>query len=230
LGGIVIDLGEVTTPQLHHAVYYHKKHNLAPVEGMNSKIFQDHYDRMLLEGYNELIETIPSTTETKLALFGDGLIIDASCGVGSIALSSLLPNLVSFNQSGENTFYEVCNESGSGPVNEDCGAELVQKNRTLPRNVNTVNGRNKLMCSLDGDADRIVFHYFLPVDDTLLSPEPSDVQWILLDGDKIAGIISLFLIKEIEETPLIAMGFTIGTIVFEATKASAAFLCPTFFT
>lgn len=61
----------------------------------------------------------------------------------------------------------VCyNKSGDGPVNEKCGAELVQKNQQKPCIGKLIgyNGEdnrayaNELFCSFDGDADRIVFH------------------------------------------------------------------------
>ncbi len=58
------------------------------------------------------------------------------------------------------------NKTGDGPVNDKCGAELVQKNQQKPSigklvGYNDGDSRayvNELFCSFDGDADRIVFH------------------------------------------------------------------------
>ena len=67
---------------------------------------------------------------------------------------------------------------GDGPLNDGCGAEWVQKGRTPPRGAEAAAalGNCARACSLDGDADRIVFHYY-----------DSD-QGRLLDGDKIAAL------------------------------------------
>jgi phosphoacetylglucosamine mutase len=46
------------------------------------------------------------------------------------------------------------------------------------------------MCSFDGDGDRIVFHAFL------------QDKWVLLDGDKIAVLISTFLGRELSAANL----------------------------
>ena len=54
----------------------------------------------------------------------------------------------------------------------------------------------KLMCSFDGDADRIVFHAFATQDET------ASAKWILFDGDKIAAVISLLLSQELKAAKL----------------------------
>ena len=52
----------------------------------------------------------------------------------------------------------LANKVGDGPLNDGCGAEWVQKGRTPPRAESAAAlGNCARACSLDGDADRIVF-------------------------------------------------------------------------
>jgi phosphoacetylglucosamine mutase len=77
-----------------------------------------------------------------------------------------------------------------GELNGGCGAEFVQKARRPPRSFDSAamaaatGGR---AASLDGDADRIVFHYWR-----------ADGSWALLDGDKIAALIAGFVVEHLD--------------------------------
>ncbi len=98
------------------------------------------------------------------------------------------------------------NVPGDGPLNERCGAEFVQKQQRAPI-IYTNNGigtnhididgiatapkavttKMDYIASLDGDADRIVFHY-----------RDDRGKLVLLDGDKIAVLVSSFLQEELD--------------------------------
>ena len=78
-------------------------------------------------------------------------------------------------EKGANVILDLRNVARAGPVNEGCGAELVQKGQVPPSGVSKEEDQDKVLCSFDGDADRIVFHAF-----------PSGADWYLLDGDRIA--------------------------------------------
>lgn len=54
----------------------------------------------------------------------------------------------------------------------------------------------KMLCSFDGDADRIVFHAFATQDGG------TTAKWVLYDGDKIAAVISLLLAQELKAAQL----------------------------
>ena len=59
----------------------------------------------------------------------------------------------------------LLNNVGEGELNEACGAEYVQKGRTPPVGwgaPDMVSGvlKDKRLCSIDGDGDRLVYHFF----------------------------------------------------------------------
>jgi len=85
---------------------------------------------------------------------------------------------------------------GEGPLNHNCGAEHVQKNRTAPRiytkGLQSAVGTNEVrfFASLDGDADRIVFHF-------KNNRNGDEDSFHLLDGDKIAVLVAKFIQDEL---------------------------------
>ena len=62
-------------------------------------------------------------------------------------------------------------------LNEGCGAEFCQKERLPPRSFESAEAAPGRLCSLDGDADRLVYCYW------------RGKEWRLLDGDKIAALL-----------------------------------------
>jgi len=79
----------------------------------------------------------------------------------------------------------IANCVGDGALNEGCGAEYVQKGRKPPRGLEKPPSAPHRACSVDGDADRIVFHYW------------KGSEWRLLDGDKIAALFASFVCEEL---------------------------------
>jgi phosphoacetylglucosamine mutase len=141
------------------------------------------------------------------------VIVDGAYGVGGLAITSFVEIFNStFAQSSSSSLaVDLRNKVGEGSVNDGCGAEVVQKGQIPPQGVTPSSDSSKLMCSYDGDADRIVFHTFGPS------------SWSLLDGDKIASLVSTFLIGEIRAAGLSA--FRMGVVqTAYANGASTAFL------
>ncbi|SGZ49236.1 CIC11C00000003109 [Sungouiella intermedia] len=103
--------------------------------------------------------------------------IDSANGVGApkakVLLSKYLDNEITYTL--VNNAYEEPDK-----LNFDCGADYVKTNQRLPKGVDAVSG--KLYGSFDGDADRLVHYY-----------QDSNGVFKLLDGDKIATLIALFL-------------------------------------
>lgn len=199
IGGTVLDIGEVTTPQLHFIVQKFNENNKnrdinifqSLINSFNPQSAVQEYYTTLINGYLELQQSTNNPAITNI-------IVDGAYGVGGLSIKALedtLNNII-LNQVDKLTLIplnvELRNKVGEGPVNFGCGAEVVQKGQIPPQNV-TPNDANKLICSYDGDADRIVFH-------TFLSEDPS--SFTLLDGDKIAALISNFLHIEIQASGL----------------------------
>ena len=106
--------------------------------------------------------------------------VDCAHGVGYHGASALEQSA-----GGASSPMRLANAPGEGPLNEGCGAEYCQKARLPPRGFSGATG--ELCCSLDGDADRVVFHY----------ADASGV-WRLLDGDKIAALAADFVREQLD--------------------------------
>lgn len=144
------------------------------------------YYSTLLGGYTALRESFPPQMQPPVT----ALTVDAAFGVGGVSLSTFA-EMVSAQRGEEYLTVDIRNGSKAGPVNQGCGAEVVQKGRKPPAGVRAGVDGGKLLCSYDGDADRIVFHSFL-----------LEGQWVLFDGDKIAALLSAFLAQEVNAAGL----------------------------
>lgn len=164
-GTLCCDLGEVTTPLLHFAVrdmnqdeYYNKK-----TEPFSAAYYTGRYYHTMAEGYRMMVQT---ATNNSASAFNGRIVVDASYGVGSIVLAQFAEHYNRLRAESALVYPElsidVRNKAREGKVNEDCGAEHAQKLQLPPVGVDAVADCGKLMCSFDGDGDRIVFHAFLP--------------------------------------------------------------------
>ena len=70
-----------------------------------------------------------------------------------------------------------------GSLNNNCGADYVKTTQRPPPSLNGLLKKGQRGCSLDGDADRLMYYY---VD------EQNYFQ--LLDGDKIAALVAAFIV------------------------------------
>ena len=184
MGGIVHDIGTVTTPQLHFVVReLNRKKSKNPESFPNARQELHTYYSTLSNGYLEL-------KLTSLAPHPDRIVIDCSNGIGSRSVVNMI-NVLNASSEGALTV-DIRNGVGDGPVNEGCGAEIVQKEQHPPIGVSEENNLDQIMCSFDGDADRIVFHSF-----NSCAPD-SSVSWSLADGDKIACLLALILKEELQ--------------------------------
>jgi len=190
IGGNVLDFGLQTTPQLHHLV------RLWNYEAYNKGDWASEtgYYHMLLDGYKQLTSSVEST----ILQARGALIVDGAHGVGAIQMKKMIKEC----SEEVNLNVMIRNTPTDGDVNESCGAEHCQKARLPPKGFHGEADRQKRLCSLDGDADRIVFHYF-------------DTQglWHLLDGDKIAALFANFFYERLQKiqpfdssTPTMTLG------------------------
>jgi len=206
LGAKVVDHGVVTTPMLHHCVRHANGARYLP--GIIPV-------RPLEEGYFDLLRRAFLKLEGRRRGGSEAerrtlWMVDAACGVGYEKVSKLYDGLKDL---GGVELIPV-NGPNDGVLNENCGAEYVQKCRRPPllyeRGLDT---KGRCGCSLDGDADRIVFWY-----------HNDEGQFRLLDGDKIAVLAALFLQEELQASGLEGIT-TLGVVqTAYANGASTAFL------
>lgn len=182
LGAKAIDLGIMTTPQLHYIIESGNFRNV-PL-GQNTL---DYYYRHF---GNQLKKFVELTTMSRLGDLhtngnpvmseGKTLHFDGANGVGGIKVAGFTEQLLKYL----GITLLVKNNGSPGILNEKCGAEFVQKERNCPENFDSLKTeRLPRCCSVDGDADRIVYFTW-----SNLGDEYSPMR--LIDGDRIAVLLT----------------------------------------
>jgi phosphoacetylglucosamine mutase len=203
MGVSVIDHGILTTPMLHQIVLMSNQQPEGSTTSSSRPANRQTYLEQLAQAYCTLDQllltttTTTTTTSTTTTTNMDTLQVDGACGVGYPAMVDLVAALHTINPLYAKRF-QPRNPPGSGPLNEQCGSEHVQKQLMPPQWYDEKNNDNNnspttttttaYACSVDGDADRIVFW-------STSSTTDSDVSlpgWTLLDGDKIAVLMGQF--------------------------------------
>lgn len=110
--------------------------------------------------------------------------VDCANGVGYLVLEKLsMKHIITHNT-------DVLTQQS---INHLCGSDYVLSNSTLNYKLE----KNTLGCSLDGDADRIIYYF-----------RNSDDKLCILDGDYIAILYITFLIKHVKiDTKQISVGY-----------------------
>jgi phosphoacetylglucosamine mutase len=159
-GGQSINLGYVTTPELH----YHTMQT-----NITSTIQQPPtYTTHLINTFRSALQYCTSNTEC------DELHVDCANGVGAYKLALMRQDLIEL---GINL---ILYNTGDGKLNYECGADYVEKEQKFPSCMSSIKEYARC-CSLDGDADRIV--YFTKVEG----------KFEVLNGDKIACLFVKYL-------------------------------------
>ncbi|XP_047429113.1 phosphoacetylglucosamine mutase [Mugil cephalus] len=163
LGGHSKDYGLVTTPQLHYMVCCQNT--------------QGKYGVATVEGYyNKLCQAFIQLTKNTTNRTDDQkhLCVDGANGIGALKVREMESHLKKELQ------VSLFNDGSDGKLNHQCGADFVKVQQKPPMGIEINSGER--CCSFDGDADRIVYYY-----------TDSEGRFHLLDGDKIATLISTFL-------------------------------------
>ncbi|XP_048456545.1 phosphoacetylglucosamine mutase isoform X3 [Rhincodon typus] len=224
LDGTYQDYGLVSTPQLHYMVCCWntmEHYGTATVEGYYQKLSQAFLamtKQLFIPPPDSFIfhckacntcqscsVLTPSSNKLKLprtytGFFENGHIIynktpyhpeelrqlnvDGANGIGALKLQELEPYLEKKLQ------LKVHNNGVNGKLNYLCGADFVKVQQKLPHGLLHIK-TNERSCSFDGDADRIVYYY---IDESGC--------FHLLDGDKIATLITIFLQELLVKTDL----------------------------
>ncbi|KAL0038851.1 hypothetical protein WJX79_010662 [Trebouxia sp. C0005] len=140
LGGVAVDCGLLTTPQLHWQL---QRLN----QGLPWAL--EDYFTTLAGAYQQLVTGTQPLCQS--------LIVDCANGIGARHLQTLSQHL---QQSG---FDMIAKCTGDGILNGGCGADFIQKERQMPHTFDQV-PQGSRCASLDGDADRLV--YFTQQDST----------------------------------------------------------------
>uniref|UniRef100_A0A8C5APB9 Phosphoacetylglucosamine mutase n=1 Tax=Gadus morhua TaxID=8049 RepID=A0A8C5APB9_GADMO len=122
------------------------------------------YYSKLSQAFIQLTKSAPNRTDDQKCL-----LVDGANGIGALKLREMEPYL-----QGALKVSLFCDGTG-GKLNHQCGADFVKVQQNSPKGINRC-------CSFDGDADRIVYYY-----------SDDHGRFHLLDGDKIATLISTFL-------------------------------------
>ncbi|XP_047659790.1 phosphoacetylglucosamine mutase-like [Tachysurus fulvidraco] len=157
------DYGLVTTPQLHYMVLCRN------TDGRyGTATIQGYYEK-LSKAFIELTKNAPKRTNDQKRL-----LVDGANGIGALKIREIEVFLKS------ELLVELFNDGSSGRLNYLCGADYVKVQQKPPQGMDMTAGQR--CCSFDGDADRIVYYY-----------KDSAGHFHLLDGDKIATLISTYL-------------------------------------
>ncbi|KAF2241567.1 Phosphoacetylglucosamine mutase [Trematosphaeria pertusa] len=184
-GAEVKDYGFLTTPQLHYMV-----------RCLNTEDTKDAYGTPTENGYYEKF-----SHAFKVALKGKkpsgSLTVDCANGVGGPKLTELIKHLPPKEEALE---IFVINDNVIKPesLNVECGADYVKTNQRAPPSSKA--GAGDRCCSLDGDADRVVYYF-----------KDMNNVFRLLDGDRIATLVASFLGDQIRQAGL-ADSIKIGVV------------------
>uniref|UniRef100_A0A3P8S9P0 Phosphoacetylglucosamine mutase n=1 Tax=Amphiprion percula TaxID=161767 RepID=A0A3P8S9P0_AMPPE len=163
LGGHSKDYGLVTTPQLHYMVCCQN------TKGKYGDATVEGYYSKLYQAFIQLTKSVSNRTDDQKHLSVDG-----ANGIGALKVREMEAHLKKELQ------ISLFNDGSKGKLNHQCGADFVKVQQKPPTGVEMNPGER--CCSFDGDADRIVYYFI-----------DSEGQFHLLDGDKIATLISTFL-------------------------------------
>lgn len=170
--GSVTDYGVLTTPQLHHIVRQINAGGRAQEEWGS----EEGYYVMLEQAYRDILQGVAPNPAAR-----GPVVFDAAHGVGGpklLALQARFADLL--------TVVVRNNVTDAGELNHMVGAEHVQKTRTPPLGVDSAADRLLRLASVDGDADRLVYHFF-----------DAEGGWHLLDGDAIAALAASFFSEQL---------------------------------
>lgn len=187
MGATVIDHGKVSTPMLHHFVMHANGHKLPSI--IPQHLNESGYYEIMAITYAALLRTGMVAGGKRLPTT-ERLVIDGACGIGALKIDKFRRIFAKLKSEGCTVglpLLHTVNFPGEGPLNDNCGGEYVQKQQLPPSIYSKADGVTKeYMTSFDGDADRVVFHY-----------EDKRGEFHLLDGDKIAVLVSSFIQEEL---------------------------------
>ncbi|XP_073893689.1 phosphoacetylglucosamine mutase isoform X6 [Macaca fascicularis] len=144
------------------------------------------YGKATIEGYYQKLSKAFVELTKQASCSGDeyrSLKVDCANGIGALKLREME------HYFSQGLSVQLFNDGSKGKLNHLCGADFVKSHQKPPQGMEIKS--NERCCSFDGDADRIVYYY-----------HDADGQFHLIDGDKIATLISSFLKELLVEVPV----------------------------
>ncbi|KAA1471539.1 phosphoacetylglucosamine mutase [Dentipellis sp. KUC8613] len=175
IGADARNAGVTTTPILH---YFVRSINTKGTKNEYGEDSEDGYFTKLSSAFKKLVTGKPQLPP---------LVVDCANGVGAEGISKISPYL------GESLTLIPHNTATTTPgaLNNACGADYVKTSQKLPPSLASVLKPGQRACSLDGDADRLIYYY---LDDR--------GQFHMLDGDKIAALVAAFIVELVKSAGL----------------------------
>jgi len=143
VGGVVQDIGVVTTPQLHYMVVA-----LNTKGGYGEPSLPGYYSK-ITGAFKKFLSLVGADTGS----YTPKIMFDGANGVGATAMQEFTVNL-----SGVLDVSLV--NTGEGELNSGCGADYVKVNQDAPSGMDLVTGTRCV--SVDGDADRVLYYFQSP--------------------------------------------------------------------
>ncbi|KAK6064962.1 n-acetylglucosamine-phosphate mutase [Seiridium cupressi] len=159
----------LTTPQLHYLT------RCVNTEGLPSS-----YGEVSEAGYYKKLNSAFERAMKGKRISGS-VTVDCANGVGGPKLNELLKHLDAAKKTGLDC--KVVNDDVLKPeiLNLDCGADFVKTRQRAPPNPKPQPGDR--LCSLDGDADRLIYYWV----------DPDTSNFFMFDGDRIATLAASFI-------------------------------------
>ncbi|KAJ7125626.1 phosphoacetylglucosamine mutase [Mycena crocata] len=181
IGAEARDAGVTTTPILHYLV-----------RAINTKGTKESYGDDSEQGYflklSSAYKKLVSTRQTP-----QPLTIDCANGVGA----PIAARLAEYLGDSLPLVLENVSTTTPGALNNSCGADYVKTTQKLPPSLAGRLQPGQRGCSLDGDADRLMYFY---LDERDERDERS--QFHMLDGDKIAALVAAFIVELVKTSGL----------------------------
>ncbi|KAF4626515.1 hypothetical protein G7Y89_g11642 [Cudoniella acicularis] len=167
-GAEFTDYKLLTTPQLHYLT-----------RCTNTEGTPQSYGDVSEKGYYEKLGKAFARAMKGKKTAG-AVTVDCANGVGGPKLAELLKYLPKGSDGGVEI--KIINDDvlRAENLNHECGADFVKTKQRAPPSSKA--GNNERSCSLDGDADRIIYYFIDP-----------DHGFRLLDGDRIATLAASFI-------------------------------------
>jgi len=137
-GGVVQDMGLLTTPQLHYIVC------CINTNGEYGEPTEEGYYQKLSGAFVRLCSYVENNGVASVK-------IDGAHGVGALKASQLKSYLK------DSISLSIHNDGTDGILNEGCGADFVKTKQKAPMGIDLHVGDK--CCSYDGDADRVVYFF-----------------------------------------------------------------------